>query len=399
MNSMSYHFIIRNLAIFSLWICQVQCFAQSSVLSLGLPNGQYESIIDNAKDQNKPSLLLIYHSSYLYNQNEEFSHLKEILYRDDITLGLININQDPTIFQLLESLYVEADQLLGMVWVLMHPDEIQIKYAHTINNDAQAHEFLQSGMNQYKNFQEVYLEKNNSKQPEDLFNLSKQASLLADQDYCIKVFNKYLKSLDWKRINKKTSDRIIEIGRACPEAKQFNKLLNKKEELFTHTLPQREIAELKYKYAISDLEDKQLLEPYYVWKRFEKDMGYYADSLYRIFAIDYFTRNKEADILYNEAFEYLELYPRTNWSYLRPLYAKIILATDEKSDLELLLDLISFQIFREHTFDKIDFRAAILYKLGEKDKALKLVQEANSLALKEGIRYKSLLNVIRVNID
>ena len=390
---------IRHCCLFiaSLCLLQESVDAQTSVLALGLPNGQYESIIDNAKEQGKPTLLLIYHSVHLYSQKEQFTQLKDILYRDDMTLGLINLEQDPTVFPLLESLRLEPKQLLGVIWVLMHPDEIQIGFSHSINNDNEAQAFIQSGMTRYLSFQEIYSKNRNPKQRDELYELTNKASLLADQAYCGKVFDKYLKSIDWKKIDHLTSKNIIEIGRRCPNSKQFNKLLSKREEVFLPIVAEREIAELKYKYALSDLENKQLLEPYYVWKRFEKDMGYYADSLYRVFAIDYFTKNEEPEVAYNESFEFIELYPRTNWSYLRPIYEKVILATDDKEDLELLLDLISFQIFRKKTFDKIDFRAAILYRLGEKDQALKLVQEANSLALKEGIRYKSILNILRVN--
>ena len=95
--------------------------------------------------------------------------------------------------------------------------------------------------------------------------------------------------------------------------------------------------------------------------------------------------------LYNESFDFINLYPRADWSLLDPLYNVIVPNTTKKEDLELLLDLISFQIFREESYRQLDYKAMILYKLGEKERALGMISQINSLATKKKVRYKSML--------
>ena len=97
-------------------------------------------------------------------------------------------------------------------------------------------------------------------------------------------------------------------------------------------------------------------------------------------------------MLYNEAYDYVVVYPDSPWNYLDNLYNIIIPNTNKKEDLEELLELMSYQVSRDPSYKQMDFKAYLLYKLGYKERGLSLVQDVMSDALKKGIRYTSMLS-------
>ena len=154
----------------------------------------------------------------------------------------------------------------------------------------------------------------------------------------------------------------------------------------------RDVLDLQHKYILNDLFKADLLEPYYVWERYEKELGYHADSMYRRFALVYFSSivpDKKA--LYDEAYDYILLYPRTEWKYLDGLYEIVVQGTEKKEELEELLDLLFFQLAREEGYKQLDYKAYILYKLGQRETALKMMRQINTAAMEKGVRYKSLI--------
>ena len=134
------------------------------------------------------------------------------------------------------------------------------------------------------------------------------------------------------------------------------------------------------------------MDPPTVWERFEAELGIKADSLYRLFAIEYFqTIEPDVDILLDEVYDFLYYYPDTPWEKQDALYSLAIKHTEEKEDFNILLDLISYQVYKDVDFRKLDFRAVILYKLGSTERALRMIQDIHEMAMSEGVNYKSML--------
>ena len=368
---------------------------QQSVVSLGLPGADYYSLMDLSKKSNKPALIFLYYPFQISNHNTTFVNLANVLDKYDIHKGMINLDQGNNARALAD----EINNVLKVKWILLHPDGIQIAQATDIKTDEEADAFIQESLALYTEFQDNYVKYKGSKNKDEQYLLLESASRLTERDYTIKIFNRYLKSIDQKRLSKEDYTNILKIGKRCPYAKQFDKILRKKRDVIRTMLSEKEIADLQRKYILYDLKSKGLLEPYYVWNRYEKEIGYFADSLFRLFAIQYFAEESELALLYNEAFDFIELYPRADWELLSPLYRIVISNTDKKEDLELLLDLISFQIFRQENPTNIDYKAAILYELGFKERALEMVQKANKLAAQSGVRYKSLLATLNLKTN
>jgi len=68
--------------------------------------------------------------------------------------------------------------------------------------------------------------------------------------------------------------------------------------------------------------------------------------------------------------------------------------TTKKEDLEILLELISYQVSRDPSYRQMDMKAYLLYKLGFKERGLSLVQEVMRDAKSKGVAYDSLIKTL-----
>ncbi len=281
-------------------------------------------------------------------------------------------------------------------WIYVHPEGMIIKVGRNIDSEKKMDAFISHADSIYLEFDEVYDQFRKSKVPNEILNLLKKAVFLEDMDYSGDLMNDYIKRLDKRRLPNSAFREILELGKKAPWSKQLNKLIKNQNNRAIALTSEKDIALICQQYILYDLRKKQLFEPFYVWQRYEKELGVYADSLYRLFAIQYFgTHPIEKELLYAEAFDYISIYPRTPWETLDPLYQFVVLQTTNKEDLELLLDLISFQLFRGKHYRKLDFKAFVLYKLGQHQRALDMIQEINQLAMESGVKYRSMIYSLR----
>ena len=362
------------------------CDAQVSLLSLQDRDATYRSVLKKASKDRVPVLAILYSPTYPVSGPNNFSEANEIIRSAKVHPIVIDWASSPD--QKPQRYFTEID---NPGWMLIHPDEIIIGVSKTITNDNELKAFLDQNLALCSEIEEVIQSEN----PDKLDRLLKLARLSArtyDQFYTSEVIDDFLGGINLKRIKSQYYKEVLGLAMNGPYSKQLNKLINQSQERAIMLAGLDTVLNIQTAYIQYDLKQKGLLDPYFIWQRYEKELGVDADSLYRIFAIQYFsTPPVEDEMLYNEAFDFVNFYPRAPWNVQKQLFRILIPATSKEEDLNLLLDLISFQIFREKTYDKLDYQATILYKLGQKERALEMVDEINRLALEQGIRYKSML--------
>ncbi len=362
--------------------------AQVSLLNLQNERMSYKQVLKKAKQDRKPILAVLYSPTYPVDSANEFENIESIIAGYNVHTIVIDWVMAPH-----RSPQGDFTGVKNPSWMFIHPDDIIISVHNGLSNDAEFSKFLETAQTLSQKVENAIVQKNKSKDPTKLLELAKISTETYDKTYSSECLEDYLKRADTKRINNKLLRDILVVGYNAPFSKRLNRLiLNDKDRAIMVTSLDT-ILTLQSIYILNDLKKKALLEPFYVWDRYEKELGYDADSLFRIFAIGYFsTPPVEVELLYAEAFDYLAFYPRSPWEFLDKLYSIVIPVTTIKEDLETLNDLISFQIFREESYRQLDYKAVLLYKLGEKERALHMIDAINRNALDKGIRYRSMLN-------
>jgi len=282
------------------------------------------------------------------------------------------------------------------MWLLVHYDGAIIGAYKGITNDDQLQSVLESGKQVFTKVDKAYLQYSSSKDPQDILTYAQSISKTYDFKKAAKLANEYVKQVDPSKIDDESLQSVIRICAHIIPSKRIYKLL-KSEGVRAKKLVRRDtVLDMQQAYILKGLKGKGLLEPYYVWESYEKELGADADSLYRLFALSYLSSSSsDKEMLYYEAYEYLAFYADSPWDYLKVLYSIVVPAVSKKEEMEELLELISYQISRDSNYRALDFKAYLLYKLGNKEKALSMVGEIISSAKEKGVKYESLLKSIQ----
>lgn len=382
---------MRRLLITIVILCHA-IFLSGQISLLRLDQGvSYKQAIKSGKKDGKPVLVIMYSPDMPITGKNIFKSVSDTINTANVHTVVIdwanNLSKKPQ--TLLET-------FSNPNFLLMHPEEVIINQNSGIYTDKEMSRFLKTGIETYRKFDPVIEQYLTTKNAENQIALIEASSSLKDKRYGSNILNDYVKRIDKKNLTDGHFRKILELGKNNPFSSSLAKLIYKNRDRAIKVSDTKTVSAIQQAQIFDELKKKNLLEPYYVWQRYEKEMGEQADSLYRRFAIYYFSTppiNKPS--LYDEAFDYINFYQRSEWEYLNPLFQFVIQETKEKEDLDLLLDLISFQLFREENYEKLDYKAVILYKLGEKERALGLVKKVNELAFKEGKKYKSLLHSLK----
>ena len=115
----------------------------------------------------------------------------------------------------------------------------------------------------------------------------------------------------------------------------------------------------------------------------------YADSLYHIFLIDYYsTLQVNRSAYFSAVIEYLRKYHQNNWSYASLHLITMGFNASIESILQEGLSILDLYEGKVEKYEFLDLKSLFLYRLGEKEKALALIPEIRSLANKKGIIYE-----------
>ncbi len=379
--------MIRLLAIiFSLSLSCIS-YGQQSLLTL-VDNGlDYKKAIKLAQEIQKPIVAVLYSPGVPSTTTNSFQNIQQTI--EDA--GCIGISID----------WIKAPRkkpqknikiTSNPTWAFIHPNEVIIDISYLITDEASLNEFLEKCKTSYNKINASIEKVSESKK---LSTQLEYANLIADtydKKTAITLLDEIISGVNKKKISNNALKQIFSLGYKAPYSKNLNKLILKDYEKSKRLVGRDTILYIQERYILQGLNKKGLLEPYYVWERFENETGDGADSLYRIFALGYLsTPPIDEKVLYDEAFDYLQFYPNSEWTFLERLYSIVVPRTSNQEDLEILLDLISYQALREESYPQLDYKAVLLYKLGQKERALSMIQQINTKALEKGVRYKSML--------
>lgn len=360
---------------------------------IGLPhlddkrNPSYKSLLKSAEENNTIALAVLYTDDVPVNVLPRISAADSIKRKYNLVTDVINPYR-----QISYPLITRIRPFSNPLWVTVLPDNIIIGASSQISTDEELDLFVKTS----KDIAAVY-DQAKEALDEDDDNVAAQKdmisamSMMYESKKIRRTLNKFLKKIETP--SDEDLDYIISVAEKCACSSKLEDFIDDREGQVIEKIGLQRYLSIKQRFINDDLNEKQLLEPYYVWQKYEQELGIYADSLYRLFAIGYFSTAIDGkETMVTESMDFLTYYPDTPWEVQDNLYLTILNNIKTTEDLEIMLDLISGQLFKEKTFRKLDFRAYILYQLGKKEEALKMLQEVTSLAAEQGIRYKSLLN-------
>ena len=380
---------MKNLTIYILLTIGLltNCSAQESLLDLSVGQSSFKQTIKKAKQKNRPVLAILYTTQLPIDNTNSFKDLKGIVESANYEVVVIDWTKAPKRYP--QKFIPEKG---NPTWLAIHPDEVILSVGRAFKTNEDLSSFLTSARSIYDKIDPAYKKYKSSKKAEDLLALGEAAVASEDAPFITKTIEDYIKRVDTDNISNQTFKRILDLRAHARPAKRFYKLLSEQTDKAIKVSDLKTVRTYQQEYILTDLSGMELMEPYYVWERYEKELGYQADSMYRRFALIYFSSlQPDKKALYAEAYDYITLYPRSPWDLLDGLYEIVATGTDKKEELEEVLDLLFYQVSRDPGYRQLDLKALVLYKLGQKEKALNMVSQVNELALKKGVRYKSLI--------
>jgi|GEM_PF-2383439 len=346
----------------------------------------YKDVLKEAKEKNTIALVVMYTEAIASNVIPRITGADTIKSNNNLITAVV----DPYI-QVNHPLIRRARPFNNPMWITIHPDNTIIGLSNSIVTNEGLSQFVRASKRIAQHYSEakaqLNVDKNNMEAKKSLI---EAMTVMYDSKKAQKHINKYIGSIG--NPSREELEFVFKVAENCACGGKLEKFINKHASKLERVITTDRYLRLRQKFINTKLDEKGLLEPFYVWRAYEKDLGVHADSLFRLFAIGYFASiPSESEALINESIDYLGAYPDSPWELQDPLFNTVVNTISKKEDLELMLDLIGGQLFKEKTYRKLDYRALILYKLGQKDKALQLLSEVNEMAVKQGIRYKSLI--------
>ena len=378
--------IKKNLILFSFFIILFSSvtYAQQDFSPLKPVSTKYKKLLKEAKESQKlllfitysdrapnNSILLLENSSLLSDLNSKMISSVIDLIKDDghPVLRTVNISSKP--------FYVfmnEDEIILGVKNSVITEQDLLQFYGQSIRADAQ-----------YRKLKEQLDQQETTESYKEMISLLLNAgNHRIAENYIKDWLQKYIPFNDPKE-----HEFIRQVASACLCSQQLNAGIKTYEKSLLDSWGLKSYLDIRQAYIMKELKNYDLVDPYIIWEVYTEEFGEYADSLYRRFVIDYYQYVKpDKDILLDEIYDFLYYYPATPWDEQKAMFLTAIKYTQAKNDFLLLLDLLEYQIYQAVSFEKLDLKALILYKLDKKERALELMYEVERMQPE----YKSLLH-------
>ena len=400
--------MIRLFLIISLLILPLISQSQQGILSLTKNGLDYKKAMKLAQESQKPIVAILYSP---FVRTTTIPRAIQNVARTITEAGCIGIAIDwakaplehpqKKIRQALNTTYSPFSGNIAMsnpLWVFIHHNGLLVNVSSTITDEDSLNKFILASRSTYEKIEALGKKALNSNKLSDQLEYLRALAGTYDYEKATEELDDFIKGINKRNISDDALQQIFSLGYHIPYSKKLNKLISSDYEKAKMVAGRDTILSIQKAYILQELSKKDKLAPFHVWKRYEKELGDGADSLYRRFALSYLsTPPFDPKALYDEAIDYIHFYPKSDWDYLKPLYALVVPRTTKKDDLELLLDLISFQILREESYEQLDYKAVLLYKIGKKERALRMIKQINASAVEKGIRYKSMLYTLSKN--
>lgn len=336
---------------------------------------RYKKLLKKAKEEDK-LLLFIIHSNQVMNNSIlllDDAHNVEG-FNEKVITSIVDIFKDDS-HEVLKRIDIKTNPS----YVMMNKDEVILEQNGTLSNVQDLLQFYGRSIRISNNFDESKEAIETGKSDQSY----KEMITLLLNSKNVDLAEEYIEDWMQDRLplrNKENHDFLAKVAEACICSDRLAAAFRSQEEQLIPSLGAGRYLGIRQAYILKELKKYDLVEPYTVWEVYNEEFGIYADSLFRRFAIQYYQfiePNKE--VLMDEIYDFLYYYPETSWADQKSMFDLAIKYTDEKEDFLLLLDMIEYQIYLGSDHEKLDYKAVIMYKLGNKERAVELMKEVEAL--------------------
>lgn len=349
-------------------------------------NNKYKKVLKQAKKEGKSVLFIAYSAQTKPNSLldvEPSPQLQEVSKYVVTSIADWNIHTRNELFN-------RVDIPTNPFYIFMHPSDVVLHTSTAINNHDELIGFIGVGLDKRKKYDNLIemTERGDAKAHKEL-----ALTLISNEEYghAREVLEDWMElSLPLK--NDEDFKFLAAVHNRCKCSDRIDQAMQNYESNIIRLIGSEEYYNIRQSYILNNLREVGLLEPFYVWESYDANLGEKADSLYRLFAIEYFkTVLPDKQVMLDEIYNFLYYYPKTPWEDQKALFDIAIKSTEHEDDWLLLLDLIEYQILTEDSYSKKDYKSFILHKLGHVERAMELMSEVEGEALKENADFQPLL--------
>jgi hypothetical protein len=349
-------------------------------------NNKYKKVLKQAKKEGKSVLFIAYSAQTKPNSLlnlEPSPQLQELSKHVLTSIADWNIHTRNELFN-------RVDIPTNPYYIFMHPDDVILHTSTAINGHDELIAFVGQGLNKRKKYDNLVsmTERGDTKAYKEL-----ALTLFTNKEYALarEVLDEWIQlSLPLKE--EKDFMFLAAAHQQCKCSDRVDQAMDNYQSELINLIGSNDYYDIRQSYILTNLREAGLLEPFYVWESYDNHLGEKADSLYRLFAIEYFRSVlPDKQVMLDEIYNFLYYYPNTPWEDQKGLFNIAIKSTEHDDDWLLLLDLIEYQILTEDSYSKKDYKSYILHKLGHVDRAIELMSEVEGEALQENADFQPLL--------
>ena len=349
-------------------------------------NNKYKKVLKQAKKEGKSVLFIAYSAQTKPNSLldvEPSPQLQEVSKYVVTSIADWNIHTRNELFN-------RVDIPTNPYYIFMHPSDVVLHTSTAINNHDELIGFIGVGLDKRKKY-------------DNLIEMTERGDTRAQKELALtlisnKEYSHAREVLDnWIQVSLPIKDdedfKFLAVAhQQCKCSNRIDQAMQNYESDIIRLIGSEDYYNIRQAYILNNLREVGLLEPFYVWESYDANLGEKADSLYRLFAIEYFkTVLPDKQVMLDEIYNFLYYYPKTPWEDQKALFDIAIKSTEHEDDWLLLLDLIEYQILTEDSYSKKDYKSFILHKLGHVERAMELMSEVEGEALKENADFQPLL--------
>ena len=349
-------------------------------------NNKYKKVLKRAQKEGKLALFIGHSPQSKTNSTfniADGADLSEI--NNNYVTAIVDWNKHTR-----HQLFEKASILTNPYYLVIHPDDVILHTATSIKGYEELLSFVGQGVSKNHKY-------------ENLLSLSKTGNAEAQKELALMLIanDEKVKAIDvledWLHDNEPLQkDEDIKFLAAthqkCLCSNRMDIAMQQYEDEMARVIGLQNYLNIRQTFILSNLKSAGLMEPFYVWENFDNSLGTHADSLYRLFAIEYFRSVlPDKQVMLDEIYNFLYYYPDTPWESQKILFNLAIISTEHEDDWLLLLDLIEYQILSEPNYSKKDYKSFILFKLGNVERAMALMSEVEGEAIQTDADYQPLL--------
>ncbi len=356
----------------SILLCAQQDFSVLNPVS----NNKYKKVLKRAKEQDK-MILFVCHTAQSTNSSIFLAEGEQVAQMADrIITAVVDWNVDTR-----NKIWQRVEIKSNPYYVFMHYDDVILSTRNAINSEEEMIKFYGEALTRAKKYESL------NKQIKE--NQSTIAYKQLSSFYLANNEKSKAKSTieDWIQQHeplRKEEDLEFLAGahQNCLCSNRMDMVMGQYENEMKRIIGKEAYLNIRQAFILTNLREVGLMEPFYVWEAFDDNLGIHADSLYRLFAIQYFKNIlPDQQVMLDEIYNFLYYYPRAPWEIQKELFEAAVKSTKDQEDWTLLLDLIEYQILEDSTYQKRDIKSVILYKMGKKDRAIELMNKVEGEAI------------------